>query len=121
MSFLLRFTSSFTGRQVGSDRFGNRYFEARSKKDSFGRPVRWVLFAGKAEASAVPPEWWGWIHYTTANPLPEDAPRRPWQKEHRPNLTGTPAAYRPAGHDASGGRRAASSGDYEAWTPGTSA
>ncbi|HYF09155.1 MAG TPA: NADH-ubiquinone oxidoreductase subunit NDUFA12 family protein, partial [Acetobacteraceae bacterium] len=65
------------------------------------------------------PEWWGWIHYTTHAPIPEDAPRRPWQKEHRPNLTGTAEAYRPRGHDMAGGRRAAASGDYEAWTPGS--
>lgn len=117
MTTLLSFTSRFKGRQVGTDRFGNRYFESKAKTDSFGRPVRWVLYAKTAEASSVPPEWWGWIHHTTDAPLAEDAPRRPWQKEHLPNLTGTAEAYRPAGHDRAGGRRAAASGDYEAWTP----
>jgi NADH:ubiquinone oxidoreductase subunit len=121
MTTLLRFTSGIKGRLAGTDRFGNRYYESRRKTDSLGRHVRWVLFAGKAEASAVPPEWWGWIHYTTTDPLPEDAPRKPWQKEHRPNLTGTAESYRPPGHDHSGGQRAASSGDYEAWTPGSAA
>lgn len=116
MTTLLRFTSRFKGRLAGTDRFGNEYFESKSKKDSFGRPVRWVLYAGPKDASAVPPEWWGWIHYTTAAPL-SDANRRPWQKDHRPNLTGTPEAYRPPGHDYAGGQRAAASGDYEAWTP----
>lgn len=117
MTTLLAFTSGIKGRLVGTDRFGNRYYESKSKKDSFGRLVRWVLYAGHKDASSVPPEWWGWIHYTTEAPLAENAPRRPWQKEHRPNLTGTPEAYRPPGHDYAGGQRAAASGDYEAWTP----
>jgi NADH:ubiquinone oxidoreductase subunit len=42
---------------------------------------------------------------------------RPWQKPHRPNATGTAEAYRPAGHDFSGGRRPAATGDYEPWKP----
>jgi NADH:ubiquinone oxidoreductase subunit len=40
----------------------------------------------------VPAEWWGWLHHTTVQPLPEDAPRHAWQKEHRPNMTGTAEA-----------------------------
>jgi NADH:ubiquinone oxidoreductase subunit len=39
--------------------------------------------------------------------------------DHQPNLTGTPQAYRPAGHDYAGGRRNRTTGDYEAWTPGS--
>jgi NADH:ubiquinone oxidoreductase subunit len=39
--------------------------------------------------------------------------------EHRPNPTGTAAAYRPQGHDYAGGRRQRTAGDYEAWTPGS--
>ena len=101
-----------TSRQVGKDRFGNTYWEARSRRDSYGRPMRRVLFAKEAQASAVPPEGWGWLHFTTENPLPEDAPRRPWQKEHIPNMTGTAEAWRPVNPVASRG------GDYEAWTPG---
>jgi NADH:ubiquinone oxidoreductase subunit len=46
-------------------------------------------------------------------------PRRVWEKPHQANLTGTPQGYRPAGHDYAGGKRAAASGDYEAWTPGS--
>jgi NADH:ubiquinone oxidoreductase subunit len=68
-----------TSRQVGQDRFGNTYWEARGRRDSYGRPMRRVLYAKEAQASAVPAEWWGWLHHTTENPLPEDAPRRPWQ------------------------------------------
>jgi NADH:ubiquinone oxidoreductase subunit len=40
-----------------------------------------------------------------------------WMKPHLPNLTGTPLAYRPSGHTLAGGRRAAATGDYQAWSP----
>ncbi len=103
------------GRAVGGDAQGNRYFEERQPRPGF-RARRWVLYAGAPEASDVPPEWHAWLHYTTDAPLAE-APRRPWQKPHEPNLTGTPAAYFPPGHDYRGGLRPIASGDYEAWTP----
>jgi NADH:ubiquinone oxidoreductase subunit len=37
--------------------------------------------------------------------------------DYTPNATGTPKAYRPQGALERGGRRAAATGDYEAWTP----
>ena len=76
------------------------------------------MYAGEAEASSVPPEWHAWLHYTTDTPIPQTA-RRPWQKPHEPNLTGTPLGYRPPGSDYLGGKRAPATGDYEAWTPGS--
>ncbi|MDE2333057.1 MAG: NADH:ubiquinone oxidoreductase subunit NDUFA12 [Rhodospirillales bacterium] len=103
------------GRQVGHDETGNRYFEERRPRGRRAR--RWVLYAGAAEASAVPPEWHAWLHYLVDAPL--TGPRRAWQAPHLANQTGTPAAYRPAGHDYAGGHRQAATGDYEAWTPGT--
>ena len=39
------------------------------------------------------------------------------EKERLPNLTGTPAAYRPSGHTLEGGMRQPATGDYESWTP----
>ena len=49
------------------------------------------MYAGPVEASAVPPEWHAWLHYTTDAPLP-DTGRKVWQKPHLPNATGTAAA-----------------------------
>jgi NADH:ubiquinone oxidoreductase subunit len=118
MSFLLRLTSPLTGRRVGTDRFGNVYFEGRRNQPIYNRPRRWVLFAKGKEPTTVPPEWHAWLHHTVAEPLPEQK-RYFWQKEHLPNLTGTPHAYRPAGHDYVGGTRRVTGGDYEAWTPGS--
>ncbi|MBU6499976.1 MAG: NADH:ubiquinone oxidoreductase subunit NDUFA12 [Rhodospirillales bacterium] len=105
------------GRKIGRDGDGNTYYEdRRSRGDE--KPRRWVIYAGAAEASAVPPEWHAWLHYTTDAPLPETG-RRAWQKPHHANATGTAAGYRPPGHDYKGGVRAHATGDYEAWTPGS--
>jgi NADH:ubiquinone oxidoreductase subunit len=107
----------FFGRLVGSDTFGNRYYEERRPRRSVPRR-RWVAYAGPPEASMVPAEWHAWLHHTTDAPL-FDMPRWPWQKPHLPNLTGTPASYRPPGHDYRGGQRPRTDGDYEAWVPGS--
>ena len=117
MTIGTRLFTFFHGRLLGSDPEGNRYFvEKRVRRGARGR--RWVMYAGEAEASKVPPEWHAWLHYTTDAPLPLAA-RQPWQTPHQPNLTGTAGSYRPAGHDYSGGNRAKSTGDYESWTPGS--
>ena len=118
MSFLTRLGAFLSGRKVGVDRFGNTYFESRRDYLGYGRKRRWVVYQGTPEATKVPPEWHAWLHHTTDAPIPE-AKRYPWQKEHLANLTGTAHAYRPAGHDYVGGARPASTGDYEAWTPGS--
>ncbi len=113
-----RINTWLTGRLVGRDALGNTYYEQRRAPRDGRRVRRWVIYAGVPEASKVPPEWHSWLHYTTDMPLPEQG-KRPWQKPHVPNLTGTPLSYRPAGHDYSGGVRARATGDYEAWTPDT--
>ncbi|MBL6455037.1 NADH:ubiquinone oxidoreductase subunit NDUFA12 [Belnapia sp. T6] len=118
MSFLTRFTSGFTGRKVGTDRFGNVYYESRAKQAVYGRTRRWALFAKGNDPTVVPPEWHAWLHHITAEPLPETK-RYAWQQEHLPNLTGTAHSYRPTGHDYVGGTRRTTTGDYEAWTPGS--
>jgi len=105
------------GDLVGRDPAGNRYY--RSKRYARGtRERRWVMYAGKREASTVPPDWHGWLHHTVEMaPTEGGPPVRAWQKDHVPNLTGTPGAYRPPGHVLSGGRRDRATGDYEPWRP----
>ena len=106
------------GRLVGSDFLGNRYYLEKSQRRGSLRARRWVLYAGGKEASAVPAGWHGWLHYTIDAPLTETR-KHPWQKPHVPNATGTPAGYRPSGHDYRGGNRTHADGDYETWTPGS--
>ncbi len=104
------------GELVGTDEFGNSYY--RDKRRRRGRRERrWVLYDGAIEASRVPPEWHAWLHHTVDEPPLDERPRRPWQKEHQPNLTGTGQAYRPPGHQLAGGQRDKATGDYEAWRP----
>lgn len=117
MSLLNRLCITFRGRLVGTDAAGNRYYEQRRPRAG-AMPRRWALYAGEAEATAVPPEWHIWLHHTADAPLPESA-RRPWQQPYRPNATGTPEGYHPPGSQYRGGQRARATGDYEAWTPGS--
>lgn len=112
-------TSLFTalkGEHVGTDGQGNKYYRSKPRK---GQPERrWVIYEGANDASRVPAEWHGWLHQSY-DELPESHLPAPkiWEADFTPNATGTQAAYRPAGALERGGRRAAASGDYEAWTP----
>lgn len=117
MTIGTRIFTWLNGRAVGTDDAGNLYYEEKRAR-SGAKPRRWVMYKGAPEASAVPPEWHAWLHYTTDAPLAAQQ-RRPWQKPHQPNATGTAASYRPPGHDYQGGQRARATGDYEAWTPGS--
>ena len=117
MRFLTRLYLGMTARHVGTDQFGNIYFVSRRVMRD-GKPKRFVWYNGLAEASKVPPEWHGWLHYTEDTPPPaEGYARHAWQKDHLPNLTGTIHAYRPSGHLMKQGIRRPATGDYEAWKP----
>jgi NADH:ubiquinone oxidoreductase subunit len=110
------------GELVGTDQTGNRYYREKNPKPLVkgggieSRERRWVLYDGAAEASKVPAEWHGWLHHIV-DAVPTAEARRPWQKPHQPNLTGTPGAYRPPGSLLKGARRSPAAGDYEPWTP----
>jgi NADH:ubiquinone oxidoreductase subunit len=117
MNLGTRLFTMLHGARVGSDAAGNIYYQERRVRGD-RRVRRWVMYAGLPEATSVPPEWHSWLHYTTDQPLP-DTGRKLWQKPLLPNATGTPASYRPPGHDYEGGQRARATGDYEAWTPGS--
>ena len=106
-------TQLFTWRRgvaVGQDSDGNKYYETRDGKR------RWVIFDGLAEASRVSPEWHGWLHHTFDEP-PNKVPMEhmAWEKPHQENLTGSVAAYAPAGSIRQA--KPAEQGDYDAWRP----
>src|SRR6267154_2124606 len=112
VTFGTQFWTWMYGETVGDDEFGNRYYR------TIGFERRWVIYNGYTEASAVPPSWHGWLHHTVDTPPTQESYKpRPWQKPHRPNLTGTPAAYRPSGSTLAQGRRPKATGDYRAWAP----
>lgn len=123
MRFLLRLLTWWTdqtlsmqiftarkGVKVGEDAEGNRYYQTRDGKR------RWVVFNGECQASRIPPDWHGWIHFTWDEP-PSQAPlsHKAWELPHIENQTGLATAYAPAGSI----RRAAplDRRDYEAWQP----
>jgi len=103
-------------RRVGEDALGNVYWQGGS--DTAGRERRWVIYNGANDASRIAPEWFSWMHHQVDD-VPDRAlpPARRWEKPAVANLTGTALAYRPAGAMEKGGRRAAATGDYEAWSP----
>ncbi len=111
------FTIFKHGQMVGTDKCGNRYFEAR-KAGPDGNKRRWVVYKGYADGSRVPTEWHGWMHHTFETP-PTDTPlpRKFWEKDHLPNLSGTVYAWQPKGSLVGNGVRANATGDYSAWTP----
>ncbi len=106
------------GKEVGTDEFGNRYFVQRSGVGPLGVPRRWVVYPNLSEASQVPPDWHGWLHYTVDElPTEGNYQPRPWQQQHQMNMTGTAAAYRPQGSIIGAHSRAKTSGDYKPWRP----
>ncbi len=100
------------GEKVGEDEQGNAYYQTPDGAR------RWVLYNGVAEGSRVPPDWHGWMHHTFDEP-PTKAPlpRKPWEKDHIPNPTGTPKAWRPPGSLHAQAERKPVVGDYQAWSP----
>ena len=103
------------GKAVGTDSAGNNYYESSDGKR------RWVIYNGPNDASRVSPDWHGWLHKThDGDPESYLPPHRGYETAPVPNLTGTDAAYRPAGSIARGGHRQRATGDYEAWSPDAS-
>ncbi|WP_374764587.1 NADH:ubiquinone oxidoreductase subunit NDUFA12 [Yunchengibacter salinarum] len=108
-----RLFTSRKGVKVGEDEAGNLYYREK------GGDRRWVIYkGGPVEASRVPPEWHAWLHRMVDDP-PSEKPlkRQSWEKDHKPNLTGTDGAYFPPGSLWRASDRAATTGDYEAWKP----
>eukprot|EP00243_Klebsormidium_subtile_P013453 TRINITY_DN8866_c0_g1_i1.p1 TRINITY_DN8866_c0_g1~~TRINITY_DN8866_c0_g1_i1.p1 ORF type:complete len:160 (-),score=36.52 TRINITY_DN8866_c0_g1_i1:451-930(-) len=89
------------GKLVGEDKLGNKYYE-RLTDTQFGRH-RWVEYKDNTSynASTVPPEWHGWLHYITDYTPSEIQAFTPfYSKEHKGNQTGKGAEhiYHPKGH-----------------------
>jgi NADH:ubiquinone oxidoreductase subunit len=100
------------GKKVGEDEQGNQFYQTADGKR------RWVTYNGVADASRVSPDWHGWLHHTF-DEAPSEAPlpRKDWERDHVPNLTGSDGAYFPPGSVVTHTQRPRVVGDYEAWRP----
>ncbi len=90
MQFIEQFKIKFFNIKVGSDEFGNEYYQSKDATKRF------VIYKGIAEPSKVPAKWHGWLHYSTdLVPVQINTKQHAWEKIHIPNLTGTKNAYFP--------------------------
>ena len=88
-TFGTRIKTILFGKLIGSDEYGNKYYENKKGK-------RWVIYANEIDASKIPVEWYSWIHFMP-NKIENihKFEKHNWQKPHQPNLTGTDSAYYP--------------------------
>ncbi|XP_009777284.1 putative NADH dehydrogenase [ubiquinone] 1 alpha subcomplex subunit 12 [Nicotiana tabacum] len=104
---------------VGVDKIGNKYYE-RLGDEQYGRH-RWVEYAQKDRynASQVPAEWHGWLHYITDHTGDELLLLKPkrYGLEHKENFSGEGDAYiyHSKGHALNPGQRDWTR--YQTWQP----
>ncbi len=96
----------FTGKLIGSDKFGNKYYSNSKGK-------RWVIYKSRVDSSKIPAEWHLWIHFLTKNKPENNVNIYSWQKKHEENLTGTSRAYKPDGSLSSNIKK--NMKKYETW------
>lgn len=124
MDLINKLTIRLFGQKIGSDEFGNEYYQGKKSNK------RYVIYNGYAEPSKVPASWHGWLHYTHDEaPVNINTHKYSWQKTHMPNLTGTKFAYFPQGSSKGQennnsestkevkAKRVNVSSDYQAWNP----
>uniref|UniRef100_A0A1A9V895 NADH dehydrogenase [ubiquinone] 1 alpha subcomplex subunit 12 n=1 Tax=Glossina austeni TaxID=7395 RepID=A0A1A9V895_GLOAU len=86
------------GCLVGTDKYGNKYYE--NPYYFYGRN-RWVEFSEHVnmdyDGSQIPADWFGWMHYKTDIPPIRDGkrPKYKWMADHSENLSGTKEQYMP--------------------------
>lgn len=106
------------GTLVGTDQYGNRYYE--KKEAQMGRD-RWVVYAGAAhyttqDPSAIPPEWHGWLNrITDENPTSAEFKKPIYAVEATAHPTGTADRYQPKGSWFNEEKR--NWRKYQAWVP----
>ncbi len=117
MSIGTKIFTWFKGNFVGEDGIGNKYY-CNSKDFKDLKAKRWVIFSGEIEASKIPPHWHAWLHKSTDIPPINYNHKYEWQKDHKPNMTGTSEAYFPSSHPLSKNYDPEKKRDeYKSWTP----
>ncbi|XP_054743671.1 probable NADH dehydrogenase [ubiquinone] 1 alpha subcomplex subunit 12 [Anastrepha obliqua] len=95
---MYRYDDLKIGTLVGTDKYGNRYYE--NPYYFYGRN-RWVEYADhlnlEYDGSQIPADWYGWMHYKTDLPPTRDGsrPKYKWMADHSENLSGTKEQYMP--------------------------
>ncbi len=78
----------FTGKLVGTDELGNKYYKNKSGE-------RWVIYSSSIEPTKINSDWFLWMHHTI-DKIPDKLEKKySWQKHHSENKTGTNKSYRP--------------------------
>lgn len=70
------------------------------------------MFKGIEDASKIPPQWHGWLHGMTDEPLDEKE-FYSWQKDYLPNMTGTALRHMPKKTNVDAKHRPG----YDRWRP----
>ena len=88
-TFGTRIQTFFSGKFVGQDSFGNKYYKNKSGK-------RWIIYKNEIDASKIPNDWYSWMHFIK-NKIENshELKKYEWQKNHLPNQTGTERSYHP--------------------------
>ncbi|KAI9561940.1 hypothetical protein GHT06_012903 [Daphnia sinensis] len=74
------------GTVVGTDKYGNTYYENN----------RYFVVFLDYDGSQVPAEWYGWLHYKTdLPPTVKPSVKYKWMVDHTENKSGTSEAYMP--------------------------
>lgn len=76
---------------VGSDQFGNRYYQNYNPREELPGRHRWVSYAQwDFNASQVPREWASWLNNIRMDPPDKDSvmvkSHQPWQTPYFENL-----------------------------------
>ena len=107
---LLREGNVRTGTLVGTDEYGNKYWENYSYMYGRNRMVEYPYVDRLTyDGSQIPAEWHRWMHYMTDDPPTKvPPPDRKFYKPHEKNFSGTKKEYVPY---------STTRPKIEAWTP----
>ena len=80
-----------TCKFIEQDSNGNKYYESYFS-DYLGTKFRHVIKTTNLEPSSMNSDWYMWLHYLS-DTIPKDKKKFRWQKDRKPNQTGTKNSY----------------------------
>ena len=83
--------SFLKGKKIGQDNIGNKFYIHKKIKNK-----KWVLYKYSIDPTSLDVKWQIWLTSTNNNvPLTIEENNFKWQKDKKPNLTGTTGSYHP--------------------------